>query len=307
VSALGERRGNGAAGARPEGWRVWLLAIRPKTLPAAVAPVVVGTAVALREDGLHLPSALAALVVALLLQIAANLANDVFDHRRGADTAGRLGPPRVTAGGLIPPERVLRATWLALGLATLVGLYLVHRGGWPFLSIGMLALLAAVAYTGGPLPLGYLGLGDLAVFLFFGLVGVAGTAYVQTHDLTALALLAALPVGCLVTNILVVNNLRDVETDRAAGKRTLATRLGRTGTRLEYGLLLALAYLVPPALWLAGEIDSWWWLTWLSLPLAFPLLRGVYGETGAALNRRLAGSARLAFVFAVLFAVGIVA
>jgi 1,4-dihydroxy-2-naphthoate octaprenyltransferase len=284
-----------------------LLAIRPKTLPAAVAPVVVGSAVAVREDGFHLPAALAALVVALLLQIAANLANDVFDHRRGADTAARLGPPRVTAGGLIPPERVLRATWLTLGLALLIGLYLVYRGGWPFLAIGALALLAAVAYTGGPLPLGYLGLGDLAVFLFFGLVGVAGTAYVQTRELTTLALLAALPIGCLVTNILVVNNLRDLETDRAVGKRTLATRLGRSGTRAEYALLLLVAYLTPPALWLAGEIGPWWWSSWLSLPLAIPLFRGVYGETGAALNRRLAGTARLAVVFAVLFAVGIVA
>ena len=286
--------------------RVWLLAARPKTLPAAVAPVVVGTAVAVAVEGFHLLAALAAGAVALLLQVAANLANDVFDARRGADTAERLGPMRVTQGGLVPPERVLAATGLTLGLATLVGLYLVWRGGWPILALGLLAIAAALAYTGGPLPFGYRGLGELFVFLFFGLVAVAGTAYVQARELTGLAVAAGVPMGCLAAAILAVNNLRDIATDRAAGKRTLAVRLGPTGTRVEYALLLAAAYLTPPALALAGTLGGWWWLPWLTLPLAVTLARQVVRETGRALNARLAGTARLQLLFALLFAGSIV-
>ena len=283
------------------GWRTWLLAARPKTLPAAVAPVIVGTAIAAADGGFFLPAALAAIAVALLLQIAANLANDVFDFHRGADV-GRLGPVRVTQSGLIPPRRVLLATGLVLGAAMLVGLYLVWRGGWPILLLGLLAILSALAYTGGPAPLGYHGLGDLFVFLFFGAVAVAGTAYVQTQDLTRLAVAASVPVGCLATAILVVNNLRDVETDRVAGKRTLAVRLGAPATRLEYALLLAAAYLTPPLLWLADLLSAWWWLPWLTLPLAAALVRRVARETGPALNARLAGTARLQLLFGLLFA-----
>jgi 1,4-dihydroxy-2-naphthoate octaprenyltransferase len=279
-----------------------LLASRPKTLPAAVAPVVVGTAVAVAEGGFVVSAALAALAVALLLQIAANLANDVFDFRRGADTAARLGPVRVTQSGLIPPGRVLAATGLVLGAAALAGLYLVLRGGWPIALLGLLALLSAVTYTGGPAPLGYLGLGDVFVFFFFGLVAVAGTAYVQTGRLTSLALVAALPVGCLATAILVVNNLRDVETDRAAGKRTLAVRLGADRTRLEYALLLAVSYLTMPIGWALGLFSGWWWLPWLSLPLALSVARRVGRTTGTALNPLLGATARLELVFALLLA-----
>ncbi len=285
----------------PIGWRTWLLAARPKTLPAAVAPVVVGTAIAAADGGFYFPAALTAFAVALLLQIGANLANDVFDFRRGADV-NRLGPVRVTQSGLIPPERVLLATGLVLGAAMLVGGYLVWRGGWPILFLGLLAILSALAYTGGPAPLGYHGLGDLFVFLFFGAVAVAGTAYVQTQELTRLAVAASVPVGCLATAILVVNNLRDVETDRVAGKRTLAVRLGAPATRLEYALLLAAAYLTPPLLWLTDLISAWWWLPWLTLPLAAALVRRVARETGPALNARLVGTARLQLLFGLLFA-----
>lgn len=284
----------------------WLLAARPKTLPAALAPVVVGTAVAIAEDRFHLVAALAAVAVALLLQIGANFANDVFDFRRGADTAERLGPIRVVQSGLIAPEAVLRATLLTLGLAIIPGAYLTWRGGWSILLLGVAALVAALAYTGGPVPLGYFGLGDLFVFLFFGLVAVAGTAYVQTRDLTTLALLAAVPIGCLATAILVVNNLRDLATDAAAGKRTLAVRLGASGTRWEYLLLLTVGYLTPPVAWLAGSIGGWWWLPWLSLPVAVPLARRLWTTTGAALNPLLGATARLEILFAVLFAVAIV-
>ncbi|MDP9469125.1 MAG: 1,4-dihydroxy-2-naphthoate polyprenyltransferase [Chloroflexota bacterium] len=283
------------------GWRTWLLAARPKTLPAAVAPVIVGTAIAAADGGFYFPAAVAAFAVALLLQIGANLANDVFDFRRGADV-NRLGPVRVTQSGLIPPERVLLATGLVLGAAMLVGVYLVWRGGWPILLLGLLAILSALAYTGGPAPLGYHGLGDLFVFLFFGAVAVAGTAYVQTQELTRLAVAASVPVGCLATAILVVNNLRDVETDRVAGKRTLAVRLGAPATRLEYALLLAAAYLTPPLLWLTDLISAWWWLPWLTLPLAAALVRRVARETGPALNARLASTARLQLLFGLLFA-----
>jgi len=295
-----------AARPRPTPGQAWLLAARPKTLPAAVAPVVVGTAVAIAEDAFAPLAVTAAFAVALLLQIGANLANDVFDFRRGADTAERLGPMRVTQGGLIPPERVLAATALTLGLATLLGLYLVWRGGWPIALLGVLAVLSALAYTGGPLPLGYLGLGDLFVFLFFGLVGVAGTHYVQAREVSGLALGASVPIGCLVTAIIVVNNLRDIATDRAAGKRTLAVRLGAMGTRVEYALLVAVAFLVPPLLWLGGGLSGWWWLAWLTLPLAVSLVRGIGRTTGAALNPLLGATARLALLFALLFAASIV-
>jgi 1,4-dihydroxy-2-naphthoate octaprenyltransferase len=288
------------------GWHVWWLAARPKTLPAAAAPIIVGSAVAHAADGFHAAAALIALAVALLLQIAANFANDVFDFHRGADTAARTGPLRVTQHGLVTPRRMFLATGLVIGLATLLGLYLVWRGGWPILMAGLLAILAAVAYTGGPKPLGYHGLGEVAVFLFFGLAGVAGTAYVQTLDLTRLAVAASIPVGCLATAILVVNNLRDRETDHISGKRTLAVRLGRRGSIGEYAALLATAYLVPPILWLAGWISGWWWLTWLSLPLALILTRRIATMQGPALNPLLAGTARLHLLFGILFAAAIV-
>lgn len=293
-------------GSRPSPVALWLLAVRPKTLPAAVAPVVVGVAVAVDGGGFAPWAAGAALAVALLLQIAANLANDVFDFKRGADTGARLGPARVTQQGLIPPRRVLAATWLVLALATVAGLYLVWRGGWPILLLGLLALASAVAYTGGPAPLGYLGLGDLFAFLFFGPVAVAGTAYVQTRHLTPLALLASIPIGCLVTAILVVNNLRDRDTDRAAGKRTLAVRLGAAGTRLEYALLLAIAYAVPLAAAATGAVGRWWWLPWLTLPIALPLLRRLWRSSGAAFNPLLAATARLTLLFALLQAGSII-
>lgn len=286
--------------------RVWLVAARPKTLPAAVAPVAVGSAVAWSEGGLVPWVAAAALAVALLLQIAANLANDVFDYRRGADTEHRLGPPRVTQSGLIPPGRVLMATAVVLVGAVLAGLPLVWRGGWPLLALGLLAILATLAYTAGPAPLGYIGLGEAAVFAFFGLVAVAGTAYVQTKELSWLAIAAAVPVGWLVTAILVVNNLRDIETDRRAGKRTLAVRLGDAATRKEYAGLIAGAYVLLPVYWLLGLISIWWWLPWLTLPLAVPLVRRVARESGPALNAVLAGTARLQLLFSILFAGSIV-
>ncbi len=287
-------------------FQVWILAARPKTLPAAAAPVVVGTAVAIGEQVFRPGPALVALLGALLLQIGANFANDLFDYQKGADTSGRLGPLRVTQAGLLTPHQVLVGMGVTFGLAALAGLYLVIVGGWPILVIGLLSIAAAVAYTGGPFPLGYKGLGDLFVFIFFGLAAVCGTYYVQAGTVSPVAVWAAVPMGALVVNILVVNNLRDIETDRAAGKKTLAVRLGAGGARAEYLLLLAVAYAVPLLMWLLDLSTFWVMLAWLSLPLGISTIRLVLTETGRILNQALAGTARLALVYALLFSVGII-
>ncbi len=289
-------------------WRAWAMAARPKTLPAAVAPVLVGVALA-QADGRFAPlPALAALVAALLIQIGTNLANDYYDCVKGADVAGRKGPTRVAQSGLIPLQRLRAAMVLTLAAAAVVGLYLVAVGGWPILAIGVASLVSAVAYTGGPFPLGYHGLGDLFVFLFFGLAAVCGTYYVQALSFTPQVLAAAIPMGTLTTAILVVNNLRDIETDRQTGKRTLAVMIGPRATRLEYVLLLALAYAVPVLFWLAGWSSAGVLLAWATLPLALRLVRTVVYRTveGPLLNKALAGTATLDLAFGVLFAVGLV-
>ena len=286
--------------------QIWLLAARPKTLPAAAAPVVVGAAAAFGDGAFRWGPALAALAGALLLQIGSNLANDVFDYKKGADAPDRLGPLRVTQAGLLTPGQVLAGMWATFGLAALIGLYLVWVGGWPIVVMGLAAIISAIAYTGGPFPLGYHGLGDLFVFIFFGLVAVTGTYYVQAGAISSLAVWAAAPVGLLVVNILVVNNLRDIDTDRAAGKKTLAVRLGAGGARAEYMLLLALAYAAPPLMWLVGVSSGWVLLAWLSMPAAAAPVRLVLRQTGRALNQALAGSARLALVYALLLAAGLI-
>lgn len=292
------RPGPGSAGA-------WLLAARPKTLPAAVAPVVVGTAVALREGGFSPGPALAALAGALLLQVGSNLANDVFDHEKGADAAGRLGPARAVQAGLLTPAAMKRGTAVVFGLAVLVGGYLVAMAGWPVVAMGLASIAAAVAYTAGPWPLGYHGLGDLFVFVFFGLVAVCGTAFVQMLRVPALAWWAAVPVGLLTTAILVVNNERDRESDAAAGKRTLAVRLGPRGSRIEYVLLVVLSFAVPVALVAAGGGGPPLLLPLLAAPLAASRVRRFLTTSGAALNPSLAATAQLLLVFSVLLAAGI--
>jgi len=285
--------------------QAWVLAARPKTLPAAVGPILVGAALALADNVFQLGPALAALLCALLLQIGSNFANDYFDFYKGADTHERLGPTRVTSAGLLTPDAMRWGMVVVFGAAALVGLYLIWVGGWPILIAGLAALLAAIAYTGGPFPFGYYGLGDLFVFLFFGLVAVCGTYYVQAHTLPAAVVLAAVPPGLLITAILVVNNLRDLETDRRANKRTLAVRLGRRGTQVEYVLLLLIAYLTPLWLWLGQGGSPWVLLPWLSLPLTMPLLRAVFTTQGKPLNATLAGTARLSLLFSILLAVGL--
>src|SRR5215216_3606575 len=215
------------------------MAARRRTLPAAVAPVLVGTALAATGGTFRPLTFLAALVGALFIQVGTNLSNDYSDARRGADTEDRLGPVRVTAGGLVPPRQVLIATYVAFGVAVLAGVYLIATAGWELLLVGAASILAGVLYTGGPRPYGYEGLGEVFVFLFFGVVAVAGSYFAQTEELAREALVLAVPVGLLASAILVVNNVRDLETDRRAGKRTLAVRLGRTGARELYLALVS--------------------------------------------------------------------
>jgi 1,4-dihydroxy-2-naphthoate octaprenyltransferase len=246
----------------------------------------------------------ATLAAAILIQIGTNLANDYFDFRKGADTAERLGPVRVASSGLVRADAVLRAAVGAFGAAALLGVYLIVVGGWPILAIGMASIVAGIAYTGGPLPFGYYGLGDLVCFLFFGVVAVTGTYYLQTAHFTRPAVLASLPVACLVTAILVVNNIRDIDTDQAAGKVTLAVRLGRRGTRVEFIGLLATAY---AALFAVGATGTTaWWLFWLplaTLPLAVSLSKVILRRVdGPSLNVALRGTARLHLLFGVLYA-----
>ncbi len=293
-------------GTPPGQIRSWWIAARPKTLPAAAVPVLVGSATAFKDGRFQPGPALAALLGALLIQVGANFANDVFDFKKGADTAERLGPTRVTQAGLLSPRQVFTGMWLVFGLATLVGVYLVAVAGWLVVAIGLGSIIAAMAYTGGPFPLGYNGLGDIFVFIFFGLVAVCGTYYVQAGTVEAAAWWSALPVGWLATAILVVNNLRDIRTDRIAGKRTIAVRVGASGARAEYLLLLGLAYLTPLVMWLLGIAGPAVLLAWLSMPLAVPLWRTLSRQEGRILNKVLAGTARLELVYGLLFALGLV-
>lgn len=290
----------------PSGFRVWLLAARPATLPAAIVPVLVGTGAALNgTHELNAPIFLATLIASLLIQIGTNFANDVFDFRRGADTAERLGPLRVTQGGLVTPQQVLIATCVTFSLALLIGVYLVALGGWPILAIGVVCVLAGVLYTGGPWPFGYHGLGDLICFLTFGVLAVVGTAYLQRPVVNALVLWSSVPVGCLVTAILIVNNLRDIDTDRRVGKHTLGVILGKTGTRGEYAAVVVVAYAVILGLGLTGSVGAWWWLPLLSLPLAVWLVRFVSRTEGRPLNQALKRTGQLHLVFGVLFAIAL--
>ncbi len=229
---------------KPSLFQIWWLAIRPRTLPAAASGVVMGSALAWHDGSFQLVPAIAALLVALLLQIGSNVANDVFDFERGADTSARQGPLRVTQAGLLTPAQVKRGMYIIFGLAALCGLYLASLRGWTVILIGIAAIISAVAYTGGPFPLGYYGLGDVFVFIFFGLAAVAGTYYVQVGTVSTAAWWMSVPVGLIITAILVVNNLRDLENDRKAGKYTLAVKFGEKATKIEYVLCVGIAYLI---------------------------------------------------------------
>jgi 1,4-dihydroxy-2-naphthoate octaprenyltransferase len=289
--------------------QAWWLAIRPRTLPAAVAPVLVGLGAAV---GLGVPfrpdTAIGALAVALLLQIVANLANDLSDFKKGADTPDRQGPLRVAAAGLITPRELQRAIALVIVAAGLVGLYLVWVGGLVLLVVGALAIVAALAYTGGPLPYGYKGLGEVFVFLFFGIVAVVGTGYLQSLTFEPLYLWASIPMGCLITAILVVNNLRDIPTDRRANKRTLAVILGERFAKAEYIVLLAVAALVPVVLvWGDARFTVLLPLAslWRTRVLTDTVLAVREGSDRRVLNGVLKGTAELSLWYGVLFAIGL--
>lgn len=286
-------------------FQIWWLAIRPRTLPAAASGVAMGSALAWHDGSFQVLPALAALMVALLLQIASNVANDVFDFERGADTPERLGPVRVTQAGMLTPSQVKRGLAFIITLAVLFGLYLFTLRGWTVILIGVAAILSAVAYTGGPYPLGYHGLGDVFVFIFFGVAAVAGTYFVQAGSVSVAAWWMAVPIGLIVTAILVVNNLRDIESDRKAGKHTLAVRFGERGTKIEYVLCMSFAYLIVPVLVLIKIIPVGGLLAWLSLPVAIRTLRVVLTKQGRPLNAALAGTGQTAFLFSVFFWIGL--
>ncbi|MFL5673308.1 MAG: 1,4-dihydroxy-2-naphthoate polyprenyltransferase [Chloroflexota bacterium] len=292
--------------ARPSALRIWLLAIRPATLPAALSGVVVGLGAALSVGTpFRVDTAVGCLAVALLLQVTANLSNDLSDFRKGADTPDRTGPLRVAAAGFVTPRQLEVAIAIVIGLAGVVGLWLATVGGPVLLIIGILAVIAALAYTGGPWAYGYRGLGEVFVFLFFGFVAVVGTAYLQAGRVDPVFWVAAVPVGALTTAILVVNNLRDIPTDALAGKRTLAVMLGVRRTRLEYAALLLVAFIVPVVLVAAGRGLAVL-LPLVALPVASPLLRTVRTFTEPRqLNLVLKGTARLALIFGLLFAAGL--
>jgi 1,4-dihydroxy-2-naphthoate octaprenyltransferase len=288
--------------------RIWVMAARPRTLPAAVAPVLVGTAAAMEWAG-ELPrfgAFVAALAGSVFIQIGTNLANDYSDAKRGADTADRLGPVRVTSAGLVTPRRVLTATWVAFGVAVACGVYLAAVAGVVILVIGAVSIAAGVLYTGGPRPYGYAGLGEVFVFLFFGLVAVNGSYYVQVEQLDALPLGLSISVGFLATAILVVNNLRDIETDRRAGKMTLAVRMGRRNAVALYRLLVLGAYVTLPVALVAGDGSMLPLIGLASLPLAIAPLRATASRTdGPSLNRALAATGTLLGAFSLLVSAGL--
>jgi 1,4-dihydroxy-2-naphthoate octaprenyltransferase len=297
---------SGAATAPPSGLRIWLMASRPKTLPAGLSPVLVGTALADNHGTFHVLRFLAALVGALLIQVGANLSNDYSDAKRGADTEDRLGPVRVTAGGLVPPSQVLAAVYITFGLAVLVGIYLIAVAGWQLLLVGVASIAAAVLYTGGPSPYGYKGLGEVFVFIFFGLVAVAGSFFVQLGRIDGASVALGAVVGLLPTAILVVNNTRDIDTDRHAHKKTLAVRMGRENSRRFYAALVFGAYVLLVVAILAFGLSAWLLLVLVTVPLAVRLVQTIAAHSdGPTLNGLLAGTGQLQLAFCVLLSAGL--
>ncbi len=289
-------------------FKTWLDATRPKTLPAAAAPVIMGSAMAFHDTLFHLPSALAALLGALFIQIGTNFANDYFDFKKGADTIDRLGPVRATSAGLIKPHTMKRAFIATFVLAFIIGLYLIYRGGWPILAIGLSSILFGVLYTGGPYPLGYNGLADIFVLIFFGPVAVGGTYFVQTMDINHVVLLAGLAPGLISTAILTANNLRDINTDAKAGKRTLAVRFGEGFAQKEYFFAIALACSLPLLLVYLTHENYFSTLALLAMIPAIPGVKLVFSNTrGTALNKVLADTGKVLFIYAVIFSLGWIA
>lgn len=285
--------------------RIWLTATRPKTLWAAVAPVIIGVSLAYSDNLLHVPSALAALAGALLIQIGTNYANDYYDYKRGADTESRLGPVRATQSGLVTAGEMKRAFIIVFALAFVIGIYLIWRGGAPVLAIGIASILFGLAYTGGPYPLGYHGFGDIAVFVFFGPVAVGGTYYVQTLDINRLVILAGIAPGLLSLALLTVNNLRDLDADRQAGKKTTAVRFGRSYTKFQYLTAIVAACLMPVALYLISGVHFYSTGTILVLIIAIPSILKIFrNDHGEALNKVLADTGKILILFSLVFSAG---
>jgi 1,4-dihydroxy-2-naphthoate octaprenyltransferase len=284
--------------------KIWLEAARPKTLWASISPVLIGSALAAGDELFYWPAALATLLSAMAIQIATNFANDYFDHFKGADTEERLGPVRATAAGLVKPSTMKKAFVATFLFAFVVGLFLIYRGGWPILAIGLLSILFGILYTGGPYPLAYNGLGDIFVLIFFGPVAVGGTYYLQTLDLTTSAVIAGFAPGLISTSLLTVNNLRDIETDARAGKRTLAVRFGRTFARIEYLLTVVVACLIPVFLYLRHPEREFLPLALIVLIPALPAVRKVFTmEIGAGLNTVLAQTGKLLLIHSIVFSI----
>ncbi len=282
----------------------WFLASRPKTLPAALAPVLVGTALAFRESLFNLPVFVATALAALLIQIGTNFANDLYDFLKGSDREDRLGPTRVTQVGLLTSGEVKAGIILVFGLALVIGFYLAYIGGWPIVIIGSFSIISGIAYTGGPYPIGYHGWGDFFVFIFFGLIAVSGTYYLQTGNVTGDSLLFGAALGAFSTAILIINNLRDADADRLSGKNTLAVRFGKNFVRFEYILMIILAYTVPvyfAIVWKHLPL----YLTWFSVPMAGYLILAVWTESGRMLNPVLHKTARLLLVYTILLVMGL--
>lgn len=289
------------------GLRLWIMAARPRTLPAAVSPVIVGTAVAVAAvDSLRVGPFVAALLGSIFIQIGTNLANDYSDAKRGADAVDRLGPVRVTASGLVAPRRVLAATWIAFGVAVAAGIYLTVIAGPIILAVGATSIVAGVLYTGGPRPYGYEGLGEVFVFVFFGLIAVNGSYFVQLERLDILPATLSVLIGLLTSAILIVNNVRDIETDRRAGKRTFAVRAGRARARLAFEVSIAASYVLLPIALLLGDGSAWGLLALVSLPLAFgPIIALRHREDGASLNVALARTGQLLAAYSLLLSAGL--
>ena len=284
--------------------KIWLLAIRPKTLPAAVAPVLIGTAMAFGDGIHHFPTAFVCLFAALAIQIGTNLANDYYDFQKGTDTAERIGPIRATQAGLVRPMMMKAAFIFAFLLSGLACVWLVQRGGWPIAVLGVLAVLSGIFYTAGPYPLGYLGLGEIFVFIFFGPVAVAGTYYVQSMEINTAVLLAGVSPGLLSAGILAVNNLRDMETDRKSGKMTLAVRWGRSFALSEYLFCIIASAMTPVLIYILIEDHVGILACVLINLLAIPVIKTVFTQPGDSLNRALASTGKLLLIYSVLFALG---
>lgn len=286
--------------------RLWLQATRPRTLPVGVASVLTGIALAIHLHGFHWLSAGLAIITAMLLQIAANFANDALDFRRGADSAERVGPVRLAASGQASANAVLVATGIVLTLAVFCGMYLVIRGGWVILILGLASILCAVAYTGGPFPIAYKGLGEVFVFLFFGPTAVAGTAFVQTQHWEWRMLAISIPVGLISSATLVVNNLRDIDTDRRANKNTIAVRIGASRTILHYRLLWLIGLTAPPMFWLAGWLNWWWLVTLVAVPGVATLWSMIGEKRGRELNQVLGATARHQLIYCLALSTALV-